>query len=283
MAVFQHFILTRFNVKVDYSPARNGLNPEWLSHRFELFEQFCYPSVRSQSNQNFKWLVYFDSETPDDFKAKIKQYAEWQNFIPVFLDGQFSQEINRAIILEHLEKDTEFLITTRLDNDDAVAVNFVQTIQNSFARQPLEFLNLTNGYVWSNNRLYSFEYLHNPFMSLIEKVNLQASNGFKTILCGEHTQIAAYGAIRQIRSKPIWLQVIHGKNVSNRIRGIRQPITRLGEDFSIDPNCIPSQEDQISYWVDKGVTLIKFPVDEIAVRLPKGMRTYIRKHLLFKG
>jgi hypothetical protein len=75
MSTFNHFILTRFNVKVSFAEPGAGLEPAWLLHRFELFDHFCYPSVRGQSNLNFKWLVLFDSNTPDSFKEKIAAYA----------------------------------------------------------------------------------------------------------------------------------------------------------------------------------------------------------------
>jgi hypothetical protein len=273
----QHFILTRFNVRVDYSKTRAGINPDWLNHRFQLFDQFCYPSVRSQSNQNFQWLVFFDSETPKTFQNRIKKYAQWQNFIPVYVDCEFTNEINRKAIVQHLKTHVDYLITTRLDNDDAISKNFVQLTQNNFQQQEFEFLNFTSGYVWHNGKLYAFDYLHNPFMSLIEKIHEPSINGFKTIICGQHTELSSMGKIKQIKAKPTWLQVIHDKNVSNRIRGIRQPIKQLEANFSIHTEYIANQEKLFPYLLDKGFTLIKSPLDSLVLALPKDTRANLRK------
>ncbi|AFY32499.1 glycosyltransferase [Calothrix sp. PCC 7507] len=277
MKSFQHFIITRFNVRVDYSKSRAGINPDWLSHRFKLFDQFCYSSVRGQSNQNFKWLVFFDSETPEYFKSKIKKYAEWQNFIPLYIDCEFTSQINHQAVLNYLKSNTEYLITTRLDNDDAVSKDFVQLIQNSFTEQEFEFINFTSGYVWNHGKLYSFDYPNNPFVSLIEKVNQTNIDGFKTIACGQHTELYLMGQIKQIKTKPTWLQVIHEQNVSNRIRGIREPIKKLGDDFFISSECIPKQEPLVPYLLDKSFSLMKAPIDSLVLALPKDTRARLRK------
>ncbi len=279
MQPFTHIVLTRFNVRVNYSASRMGLDPNWLAHRFQLFDRFCYPSMRAQLNQNFKWLVFFDSETPTEFKQKITNYSEWHNFMPVYVDREFTHELNRATVFAHLSQESEFLITTRLDNDDAVSKDFIEVIQSKFQRQSLEFLNLTNGYVWSDGKLYSFKYLKNPFMSLIEQIQERSPDGFKTILCGEHTQLAEIGAIKQVKTTPTWLQVVHGKNVSNRIRGVRAPVQKLGDRFVIDRQDIPLSDPLLSYWIDRSLTLAKAPLESIATLLPKEMKTHLRKLL----
>ena len=279
MKQFEHFVLTRFNVRTNYGKSKIGLDPDWLSHRFKLFENFCYPSVQAQSNQNFKWLVYFDSDTPEEFKNKILEYSKWQNFIPIYINCQFTHELNKKNILKHLTGSAEYLITTRLDNDDGVSKEFIQVIQDNFQEQKFELINLTYGYVWSDFKLYSFKYLNNPFMSLIEKINSQNIDSFNTILCGEHTQLSSMGAIKQVKTKPAWIQVVHGKNVSNRIRGIRQPIKKLSENFMISPESIPTKEKLLPYLLDWGWSILKFPIDSLVISLPKDVRTKIKNIL----
>lgn len=52
---YTHLIVTRFNLQL-WDGAK-PLDVAWLAHRFELFEQYCYPSVVGQTEQNFKWFV----------------------------------------------------------------------------------------------------------------------------------------------------------------------------------------------------------------------------------
>lgn len=275
MKIFNHFVLTKFNVRVDYSDSRTALEPEWLNHRFKLFEQFCYPSVVAQSNQNFKWLVFFDSQTPEFFRNKVKEYSEWKNFIPVYVERHTSQ-VNRATLLSNLTNEVEYLITTRIDNDNAVCRNFVQIIQDNFNRQEVEFINFTYGYAWYNNKIYYFKDPSNPFISLTERINELTIDGFKTVFCGDYTQLSSMGLIKQIKTKPAWLQVVHERNVFNRIRGIRQPIKKLGDSFSINVEGIMMQENLLSYWIDKGFNLLKFTLESAVLSFPKNTRAQLK-------
>ncbi|MEC4887058.1 MAG: hypothetical protein SAL70_37975, partial [Scytonema sp. PMC 1070.18] len=127
------------------------------------------------------------------------------------------------------------------------------------------------------NKIYLFKYLNNPFMSLFEKVNHLTIDGFKTILCGNHTELSLMGKIQQIKTKPVWLQVVHDKNVSNRIRGIRVPIKNLKNDFIIHPSCIPEKEELFPYILEKGLTLMKYPIDSSIIYLPNGLKVKIKK------
>jgi hypothetical protein len=73
MPKFQHFVLTTFNVRrKDFEKDKHGnpvLTEEWLEHRITLFEKFCFPSMRNQSNLDFRWLVCFANEPPPKIQA----------------------------------------------------------------------------------------------------------------------------------------------------------------------------------------------------------------------
>ena len=147
---FKHFIVTRFNVNVSYADPRIRLDPEWLHHRFALFDRFCYPSVRGQSSHNFTWLVLFDSDTPDIFKQKVQEYSQWDNFTPVYMAASNVPigSITRDVITNYISEGVRRIVTTRLDNDDALHRNFVQTLQDTVSHEnehAREFINFTRG------------------------------------------------------------------------------------------------------------------------------------------
>ena len=50
------------------------LDPEWLKGRQTLFEKFCLPSVLSQTNKDFEWILVADERTPEEFKKVIEAY-----------------------------------------------------------------------------------------------------------------------------------------------------------------------------------------------------------------
>lgn len=254
--IFQHFILTLFNVDDLTGPQSSlKLDKSWLKHRFKLFNKFCYPSVRGQSNQNFKWIILFDINTPDVFKRRISKYSKWENFISIYINKRDRNSF-REVILRHLKDETEYLVTTRLDNDDAICKDFVEVLQNYFDKQKIQFLNFTNGYVWKNNEIYLFKQPSNPFVSLIEKID---DSSFRTVFTGEgHHKLYKVGPVMEIITKPAWMQVIHTKNRANSVKGMLQTqkkVRYLGGDFEIRKNLF------FSYWIGSGFYFFRQMLD----------------------
>lgn len=290
MNAFNHFLLTRFNVPLNPGEIGSGktlgTSIEWLNRRFEIFDKFCHPSVHQQSNQNFKWLVFFDSRTPAIFKEKIQEYAKWKNFIPAYIDN-FSLSIVTKVIAEHITEETKYLITTTIDNDDAISQDYIQIIQDNFHEQEFELLNITYGYVWHepSGKIYLRGTGGNPFISLIEKIEK-----FKTVWVEPHHKYHGLyhqtGQLKQIKTKPAWLQVVHGGNLYNGVNGIRQPRKKLGNDFLINVQDILKEENLLEIWLEQRINSITSTPIVKAVRTKIGARTKLQntmqqlKHLL---
>jgi hypothetical protein len=243
---FKHFVLTRFNV-AGVKGLERGLDLPWLEHRFDLFDQFCFPSVRGQVCQNFTWIVLCDSRTPATFRQRLEALSRWPNFVPVFADDVRHDFVNR-VIASRLPATTRFLITTRLDNDDAISTDLVRIVQEQFREQELEFINFVDGYCWHRGRLYAQTHLSNQFLSLIEPVDQ-----FKTVWTVEHLLARQHGSVMQIFGKPAWLQVVHGQNVANRVGGSRLPMRELldGGRFSLALRSLPPTENAIAVGLDR--------------------------------
>lgn len=231
MPTFTHIVLTRFNVTTGFG-GRTSPDLEWHCHRFDIFGKICYPSLRAQTNQNFQWLIFFGNNTAETFRIKIREYSKWNNIIPIYVKGLARKRISRAIE-QHLRKDSKYLITTRLDNDDALHQDFIANVQEQFREQELEFINFPIGYVFctKDNRLYAAKDYSNPFLSLIEKVE-----GFRGVWCENHLHVSCRGPLRQIATKPSWLQVVHGKNVRNQVGKDMQRVSLslLKDNFSLE-------------------------------------------------
>ncbi len=229
MSGFRHVIATRFNVRLPEYPV--AATSAWLSHRFDLFERFCLPSVRSQTNQNFDWLVLCDPGMPAEFKNRLEAYRHSGSFHPVYADGRFCQAMVQRAVAPFLT--APHLITTRLDNDDAICRTFVETVQNCFAAQNFEFLNFPHGYIWKDGQLYRGQHWTNSFISLIER-----AQNVSTVYNGNHMRLKELGPIRQIGNGPGWLQVIHRHNLANHVWGAPRPIEELFADFGIAPESL---------------------------------------------
>ncbi len=209
---FAHLIITRFNLRY---PNSEPVSEAWLAHRLPLFRDFCYASVRGQTCQNFRWLVLFDTTTPPAFRAQIDELATWDNFVPCYIDG-FDYEAILALIRPYITADTTHLLTTTLDNDDALAADFVAEVQAQVAGQAFELLNFRHGYRLNTatDKLYDVAIATNPFVSLIE--NVEQGQFLSIVGCLPHSTMAQRfsSAIREIETRPLWLQVVHGRNLA---------------------------------------------------------------------
>ena len=172
----QHFILTRFNLLL-WNKDKNGNKVRtkgWLVHRYALFEQYCLPSIKNQTCQNFEWIVLFDSTTPEEYKKKIEEYTvECPQLIPIYVKpegGPYFAQIFRDEVTKRLEGNR--VLTTYLDNDDALSIHFVEDLQK---RVELlnngTFINYVDGYQYYTDYKYvmHIHYPRNHFMSVVEE------------------------------------------------------------------------------------------------------------------
>jgi hypothetical protein len=212
---FTHLLLTRFNTAVDYAPSAKRLDAEWLDRRLALFKQYCFPTVAAQKGVEFKWLVFFDAQTPVSFRDKIAAFEPLVT--PVYIEGQATDDAIRKHVWETGFVSAPYLITTRLDNDDGIGSSHIEHVQRAFQRQSREFITFPVGLQLFREHLYYVYWRDNPFLSLIEKV--KSKEELTTIFCVAHHDLGRAGKLTQIRTAPQWLQVMHGTNVANELRG----------------------------------------------------------------
>jgi GT2 family glycosyltransferase len=231
----EHFVLTRFNVSV--GPVSRGLEAEWLAPRLRLFEQWCLPSMRAQSHRGSRWLVFCHDQTPEPWRSRLEALAR-DSFEPIWLDEEFTPE--RASHHTRLRTQAGWLATTQLDNDDALAPSFVARLQPWFDRVPAdadgrgEVVGFPIGAQVAGQRWYRRVYPNNPFQTLIEPTD-QARTVYGLThwdLRDERTHL--------IWSQPAWLQVVHGQNLANEIRGVRyrapgeaRSVARVGQAWDL--------------------------------------------------
>lgn len=220
--MFKHYLITRFNLKnPDWSTTKNKellLTEDWMTHRLELFKNFCLPSVLAQQNKNFKWLIFFDTSTEDKFKTIIDQLLIKHDIIRHFyVEGM--PEFNPSIkhFIKEDAKEADFIISSRLDNDDCIHRNFIAEIQKQFKQQQFMAIDVVKGYslqIAPEYMLGKKEHVFNPFLSLIE-----AKNNFQTIWKTDHNLWKKENRIIKIKHKRLWLSVIHNKNKVNEFDG----------------------------------------------------------------
>jgi hypothetical protein len=249
---FSHFLLTQFNLK--YSPKLSEESyKEWISwtrNRIELFKNYCLPSILNQSNKEFMWIIFFDKDTPSEFFS-FKKELERYDFIRIcYLNGMEDFFLNYIKeVKNYAEPSDQWIMTTRLDNDDMLHRDAMKLIRENFIPKDKFMISLASGYVLDIDRkvLSHYFYPMSPFISLVESL----SNSPVGIFVKPHTQwnnlrLFVFNEIyldilnptkrlaRFILEKPMWIQTFHGKNVSNSFyRGLPVRKDKVLNDFGI--------------------------------------------------
>lgn len=220
-----HYILTRFNVRL----GPDGVLPDeaWLHHRLHLFQQFCVPSLMRQQSKSFFWLLFVDAASPSwIWQALGKSVAPLPAKV-VRIGESFETAVVAEAIRSHLPAGVRRLVTTRLDNDDALSFDFTRRLQESVRGEGDHYVNFSYGFQFEAGRLYARMDLSNPFISLAEDVELTGSTRFRTIFVGKHRDLRHQHPVTQLGRPAGWLQVIHDQNRANLRRGVRKPADRL--------------------------------------------------------
>ena len=221
----EHFLLTRFNLRLSESdpPHDEG----WLRSRAELFGQFTAPSVRAQGHVSFRWLIFCDLESPTwliDLLGSTATAGEVVR-LPAFSSTLIAQEV-----ATRLTAGTR-LITTRLDNDDAIGRDFMATVyREAAACGGNTAINVLNGCQLNGETLCLRSDPSNAFISFVEDLS---DPHIRTVFELQHQQWIEAGSVRQVVTQPLWMQVIHGGNLKNRLSGIPTKPSRIQPQFPV--------------------------------------------------
>jgi hypothetical protein len=220
--MFKHYLITRFNLKnKNWDVTKNNeslLTREWMTHRIGLFSNFCLPSVANQTNKNFSWLLFFDSTTDADFKEELELLLKPHvHFKAFFIDGMDAFHSSIKTFIDDDSKDSPYVITSRIDNDDCIHKDYIKTIQEQFQSQDFMAIDILKGYslqISPDIMLGKKEHIFNPFISLIEK-----NNSPKTVWFSDHNMWKKESRRIEIANKRLWMSIIHEKNKVNEFDG----------------------------------------------------------------
>ena len=212
MTSVDHALITRFNLPTPGVERTIRMQSGWLEGRVRLFERYCAPSVRAQRDGAARWLIYFDPGSPPWLKDWIDQTADGL-FHPVFREAVATEDL-----LEDLDalfpSKSEVLLTSNLDNDDGLGLDFVAALRNHDTPLERAAIYLARGLIKSPSGLYLRNDPSNAFVSVRESWEQPFTSW------GDwHNRLHLTMPVEVISGPPRWLQVVHQTNVSNRTRG----------------------------------------------------------------
>jgi hypothetical protein len=208
-----HVLLTRFNLPSVGFESIIRAQDGWLKDRIELFERYCIPSVQAQTCQAFHWIAYFDPESPEWLKSRIQSHVDDKLYTPIFRSSVSLTELTEDMLNVTGGKASR-LITSNLDNDDALAVDFVARLQKAAPERGRTAIYLARGVIKSKSHLYLRVDKTNAFASV-------ADDWPPSYSCWSdwHTRLGKSMPTLELYGEPAWFQVVHGRNVNNRVRG----------------------------------------------------------------
>lgn len=271
--MLHHTLITRFNLATPDREASFRNLPGWLEARFDLFRRYCLPSIAAQSCQDFDWLVFFDENTPDWARSEILRLHPVRPFhaifTPIFDNGGWARAV-RAIAGP--PRAGRRLLTSNLDNDDALAIDYIERVRRKALETSVRgrfAINVPDGLIFSENRIYLHRHRQNAFTNLVEPDD----GDFSTTMTIRHMELADHVPVIQAEGKPGWLQVIHDTNVSNRVRGRRVSTDRTHARF---PAGIPGDISDPSRVVQLAEYLLVWPLRELRDRIFALYRRIVR-------
>jgi len=213
----KHFLITKINLEsslwIPRLTKRMGylrFNDDYLNNMLELFGKYTVPAVESQSCQEFTWLVFIHKDTKDEWKEKFRNKVD--NLIEVTKDKD---------IKHHIDRCDQDIITTNLDSDDSISIDYLSEIQSFYYKNKKDLkipsvISYYSGFLLSETRqLIAIQvHIYNPFISLVE-----SGKDIKTVSFYKHNSIEnCIPALYKVSDKGMWMSVCHDKNIVNRLR-----------------------------------------------------------------
>ena len=193
-----HYIITRFSIfDYDYKgfiitkvcknidQYKNELfKSERLNFKFHIFEKITLPSLLNQTNKNYVWLIYSSIYLPEVYKEKLNSLTNNYPNIQVIYVNNFN-DMNENI--NSIINTNEFYTTSRLDDDDELANNFISTLNTYNNVNNIQVISFPLGRDFILDSNLQIIYRKTVFIKNIA-IGLTAFN-MNIYLCGNHSQI----------------------------------------------------------------------------------------------
>ena len=237
-------ILTRFNTWTPTSSGPDVRTPAWLEQRLTLFARYCVPSVRQQTHADFAWVIFCTTETPPDVLARIRAFDPRIRITCIPDDPEDRAQL--AIPNDYVAPDTplvlpslavspyvpygtELVISTRLDNDDALHRDALRSTRSLAAsvlasNDAQHVYSPTIGFKLdvTQRRLFLARTPSGPFVSLLERV--VPGQPLIGVHSGTHPRLVERFPTAHESVRPLWVHIVHGGNVHNRIKPQDVPV-----------------------------------------------------------
>lgn len=216
-------------------------DPAWLETRFLWFEHVCLPALKAQTDPDFTLILLTGVDLPDHALSRLRDLiAPIPQIVLQQEPPALHRPLCRRVMGAHHDQTAQASLQFRLDDDDAVAVDFVERLRadfdclgSLFARERRLYLDYTQG----------MSLMAPPTgMRVVRQVADRISAGLAVALRPDdpvgvmgfaHHKVNQFMAGATFGDTPMYVRGKHGLNDS--IRGV---LRHDGMELPLDPETV---------------------------------------------
>jgi hypothetical protein len=141
-----HAVITRFSYRHTTQAAglngvlvsllkRDPLHPRRLAFRYSLFELTCLPSLLGQTAQNFDWFIVVDPDLPQEWRERLQSLVRGRARTHLHEYDPAEDLTATQWLMPYVPLQTSRLLTTLLDDDDALPSDFIEKMQSAISER----------------------------------------------------------------------------------------------------------------------------------------------------
>lgn len=138
-----------FQVDHETLEARRAVlyDPAQLALRFHWFEHVCLPTWRNQTDPDFTLIIATGADFPQPWLTRLRDLvADIPQAMVHLAEPARHRPLCRRIMRRHTDAGADVCAQFRMDDDDAVAFDYVQRVREDFAK--LTALYQAEGKLW---------------------------------------------------------------------------------------------------------------------------------------
>lgn len=206
--------------------------PDRMEHRLSLFEHFCLPGLRAQTDPDFDLVVLVGTCLPDPYLARLqKLLSGFPQARLIARDPAPHRQICQSVLNAARRHINQPCLQVRHDDDDALAVDFVARLRKAVAEcEPLVLGNKLVGFDWNRgytlcaSDLHPFEITETvtPYLGVAQAMAVQGGVR-QSQMNFAHSRINRFMPTLTFTDPPMFLRAHHAYNDSRQKRGVNQP------------------------------------------------------------
>ena len=207
-------------------------DPDRLAERFALFEHFCLPSIRAQTDPEFDFVILTGTCLPDAALSKLMQLtAEVPQARVVTRDPGPHRLVCQSVLNAARRHINQPCLQVRHDDDDALAVDFVAKLRKAAAdcapllkENRLVGFDWNRGYVLRGSPKTRFEIAENvaPYLGVAQGVAVQGAVK-QSQMNFAHSRINRFMPTVTFTDTPMFLRAHHRFNDSRQRPNVTSP------------------------------------------------------------